>query len=254
MKRQTSYSDSFLLINSSGEGGQQQTLSRTPTFILLGSAGEAPVVSPPLPQLRIPLLESEDRQVDPAITVWPQRITLFLFQGSLHVLCISAFETAFYFLYVNKAENDGILHTIDTYYNPLVTNCEKTWSNYTRYFVEGLFTLYGINETAIDSTGNAARAHRESHNQTLLIWSSIYSVICLAACLGLAGIVRWKRWPVAWGKLLLENLSFVVLLGLYEVFFFRTIIYNYGTLSTAELNQYLIDGLARCAALPSGQS
>jgi hypothetical protein len=40
---------------------------------------------------------------------------------------------------------------------------------------------------------------------------------------------------------------FVLLLGLYELFFFRTIIYNYDTLSTAELNQYIVDGLARCA-------
>ncbi len=219
MRRPPSYSDSFL--------------------VLPGTPGAS------LEPLVIP--GSEETLPPPAEeAAWPRRVTIFLFKGATHVLFISAFETAFYFLYVNKSEDAGILGTINTYYQPLVRGC-SVWSNTTKWVLQEF--LKEVDAAAIDATGAAAEAARLTYNHGLLIWSSMYSVICLAVCLGAVGVVKWQRWSVPWGRILTENLLFVAILGAYEAFFFRTIIYNYDTLSTPELNRYIVDGLEQCASM-----
>jgi hypothetical protein len=175
-----------------------------------------------------------------------ERCAVFAFQGSLHILFISAFETAFYFLYVNRSENAGILGAINTYYQPLTADCQDRWSNATKAVVEALL-LQDLNLTAVDTAGAAAADSRAAYNHTLLVWSSMYSVIAAGMCGTLAALARWKGWHVAWRRVVLENLLFVAVLGLYEAFFFRTVIYNYETLSTPELTSYIVDGLATCA-------
>ena len=224
LRRPPSYSDSFLV------------LPGTP-----GPAGLTPLVIPePAPAEPLPVASTAAR--------WPQRITIFVFKGGLHVLFISAFETAFYFLYVNRSENQGILNTINTYYDPFINQCGVGWGNLTKWLVYEILT-HEVNVTAVDAAGEAALAQRTGYNHSLLIWSSMYSVICFAVCCLCYGVTRWRQWDVPWGRIFLENGLFIVLLGLYEIFFFRTIIYNYDTISTPELNQYLVDGLAMCANL-----
>ncbi len=118
----------------------------------------------------------------------------------------------------------------------------------TRWLVQEILT-HEVDVAQVDAAGQAASASRSVYNHQLLVWSSMYSVICFGLCACSAGVAIWSRWTVPWGRIFLENGLFILLLGLYEIFFFRTIIYNYDTLSTAELNQYLVDGLARCANL-----
>jgi hypothetical protein len=226
LRRPPSYSDSFLV------------LPGTP-----GASALSPLVIPGATSERL-----EDSIVElPTRIGWAQKGVIVAFKGSLHILCISAFETAFYFLYVNRSENEGILNTINTYYGPLVAGCATSWSNSTRSLVEEL--LVAVDQSAIDTAGITAAAQRSAYNRQLLTWSSMYSMICLAVCAALGGFAQWRRWPIKWRKVFAETGLFVLVLGLYEVFFFRTIIYNYDTLSTAELNMYLVDGLARCASL-----
>ena len=134
----------------------------------------------------------------------------------------------------------------NTYYGPLVQNCGTSWSNLTRWLITEILNTE-LNRTVIDRDGAGAAATRAAFNHELLIWSSLYSVICLGICGGMLGIIRWQRWVVPWSRLLLENLLFIVVLGLFEFIFFRTIIYKYATISTPELNMYIVDGLASCA-------
>lgn len=233
MKRAPSYSDSFLIVGS-------------PNLDLL-----TPILIPTAGSPTINSAEVDYQPVEPVQTLRPARSRavycfLFTFKGSFHLLLISAFETLFYFLYVNRSENAGILNTINTYYNPIVANCQTTWSNTTRWLVEE-FLNYEVDQSAIDTAGTTAAAQRQAYNQTLLVWSAMYSVICLMFCCGATAFVWWKGWVIPWKRMLAENFMFVLLLGLYELFFFRTIIYQYDTISTAELNQYIVDGLARCA-------
>lgn len=237
MKRAPSYSDSWLILNNSSNSAAEGLLTPILVPISQGSpnpAGFTIQEQEPLPQLQ----PNRSKRV---------LCFLFAFKGSFHILLISAFETLFYFLYVNKSENQGILATINTYYSPLVNQCQQTWGNGTRWFVRQLLA-YEINQTAIDAAGDAAYKTRTAYNSYLLMWSSLYSVICGTVCLAATSYVWYKGWKIPWTRMLLENFMFVLLLGLYEVFFFRTIIYNYDTLSTAELNEYIVDGLAKCAS------
>jgi hypothetical protein len=173
---------------------------------------------------------------------------LFTFKGSFHLLLISAFETIFYFIYVNKQEDSGIKSTIDAYYLPLITNCQNTWSNSTRWIFQEILK-YEINQTQIDAAGNAAATWRNEYNNKLLLYSIMYSVFCLAVFLSTTLFVFCKRWIIPWKRMFAENLIFVCILGIYEFFFFKTIVYNYVTFSKDELNQYIVDGLVGCAAL-----
>lgn len=221
MRRPPSYSDSFLVL------GNTDVLTPILTSTPPTSIQEAEVVPP-----------SRSRKV---------LCFLFAFKGSFHILLISAFETLFYFLYVNKSENAGILTTINTYYNPIVSNCQTNWGNLTKWLVHEILTKE-LNVSQIDAIGAQDAQEKAAKNQQLLIWSCMYSVICLAICGSASAFVWLRGWKLPWGRILAENFMFVVLLGLYEFFFFRTIIYNYNTIGAAELNQYIVDGLARCSA------
>lgn len=231
MKRSVSYSDSFLVLHKSdSEGGLL-------TPILIPTIQDYDENNLEIKQPEKIYQKSRSSKV---------LCFLFLFKGSLHLFLISAFETLFYFLYVNKSENEGILKTINTYYQPLVSNCSAGWSNETKWFISELLQI-GQNQSVIDQAGLSALRERDAHNQKLLIWSCMYSVFCLVFCTGSVAYVRWNQWIVPWKRIISENLMFVLILALYEVFFFRTIIYEYSTISTSELNQYIVDGLAKCS-------
>jgi hypothetical protein len=227
MKRAVSYSDSFIILG--GEKDRDFDGALTPILIPTSKGnlqtGANPEYKP-----------SRSRRV---------LCFLFTFKASFHLLLISGFETLFYFLYVNKSENQGILTAINTYYKPLVQGCQTTWTNSTRVLVEDLLVF--LNQTQIDSAGNAEAAARSAYNQKLLNYSILYSGICAILCAGATVYVKWQQWKIPWARMLSENFTFVLILGLYELFFFKTIIYNYDTLGKAELNQYLLDGLAQCA-------
>ena len=184
-------------------------------------------------------------QVEPANVLHIDITVIFIIKGSLHIIFISAFESFFYFLYVSASENSGIIGTINTYYTPLVQSC-NSWSNTTKDIIFDLLTL-SINKSIVDQKGGDAAAKRNAYNQYLMIWSIAYSVICLGVFTVMLLIVYLRKIPVKWKELFQEHLAFVLVLGLYEYFFFRTIIYNYTTISTDELNQYIVDGLYQCA-------
>jgi hypothetical protein len=107
---------------------------------------------------------------------------------------------------------------------------------------------YEINKSTIDREGNAAALTRSTFNTGLLHLSIGYSAICLLV-IGLTSLIIYlKKIQVEWQKLILEHLAFVVVLALYEYFFYITIIYKYTTVTTPELNQYIVDGLFQCAS------
>ncbi len=217
-----------------------------------GSGNPAPLL---LPLISVPstgsIQEAFDSVATPLAEIerspdrpWPRRISLFLIKSSLHVFLISVFETVFFFQYVSITENNGILKTINTYYGPLQASCYG-WSNFSRWAVREVLDDV-FNQTLVDAASAAAMTSRNSFNTELLVKSLSVSGVCLGVLMSLAAALRWRRIPVPWLGVLIENLMMVVLLGLYEYFFFRAIIYNYDTISTPELNAYLLDGLWSC--------
>ena len=158
MRRPLSYSDSFLVLGTSD-------MMLTPIL----------VPTTPRPTIQIPPIPVPEEEIP---TFRPSRnrnvlCFLFAFKGSFHILLISAFETLFYFLYVNKSENAGILTTINTYYTPLVNDCQTKWGNGTKWLLREILE-HELNVTAIDAAGRQDAAFRAAYNHSLLVWSSMY--------------------------------------------------------------------------------
>jgi len=229
-KRPPSYSDSYYVLN----GNPLEPL-HTPVL--------EPLYSEPL---HVDPLHLEIKEVKEVNTSEPCYHTLvrFTLKGSLHLLFISSFESIFYFLFVSVSEDTGILSTVNTYYMPLLSQC-SSWSNMSRAFLKDILSME-LNQTLVDSQGAQAAQKRSAFNLSLITTSSIYSLVFLAISLGMICIIRCKRIKLQWKRLFAEHLAFVVLLAGYEYFFYKTIIYRYSTISTPELNKYIIDGLYRC--------
>jgi hypothetical protein len=271
MKRAVSYSDSFIILKQKrdkSEDSEEDIL--TPILIPVVKETQELPYKPPS---RVGSLNALDQRSAPA----PQhpgayfsapgpnlpknthepllrknrgpRVMCFLltFKLSFHLFLISGFETLFYFLYVNRTEDAGILKTIDTYYQPIVANCSTGWSNNTKILVSEILQNI-VNITQVDQTGQESDQEQSVYNRHLLNLSIVYSGVCAILCTGAALYGKWQQWKVPWGRMIAENISLVVILGLYELFFFKTIIYNYDTMSSAQLNRYIVDGLAQCSA------
>jgi len=221
MRRPPSYSDSFLIRSPS----LQNTPVLEPLYI------PEPFFIEPLKLDEPPLYHT---------------VIIFILKGALHIFFISSFETLFYFLYVSASENTGIKNTIDAYYKPLIQSC-NLWSNFSKGLILNIIK-YEVNKTAIDTEGVRSATSRSRYNTGLLHLSIGYSTICLFIIGLSAFIIYLKKIQVKWQKLFLEHLAFVVVLALYEYFFYITIIYKYTTVSTAELNQYILDGLFQCVS------
>ena len=224
MRRPPSYSDSFLI--------RSPSLQNTPVL--------EPLVIPDFQSIK----EPEPLNLDEPPLY--HTVVLFILKGALHIFFISSFETLFYFLYVSPSENNGIKSTIDAYYKPLVQSC-NSWSNLSKALLLDIMK-YEINITSVDREGIIASDSRFRYNIQLLYWSISYSLVCLIIISLMSLIIFLKKIKVEWQKLLLEHLAFVLVLALYEYFFYITIIYKYMTVSTPELNQYIIDGLYHCAS------
>lgn len=166
---------------------------------------------------------------------------LFIIKCSLHILFISTFESIFYFLYISQSENTGILKVINVYYEPIVNDISN-WTTPSKILLLDILN-YEINKTAIDAAGSVSVERRRSYNNSLLDLSIVYSMVCLCMFGFMCGIVYFKKIQIKWQKLFIEQLSFIFLLALYEYFFYITIIYKYTTISTDELNQYIVDGM-----------
>ena len=219
LKRPPSYSDSYYIL-----GGGPRTPPRLESVSSIPSIQQTPQAQPP-----------------PG-----PRISLFFIKSAIHLFFISIFETIFFFYYVSVTENQGILTTIDTYYTPIVNSCPN-WSPLAKEF---LYTLLTQNQTYADIIlqGQSGLTQRNQHNRSLFEKSLGASGFCFGIVLLGSMWLRVKEVPVRWWVVYLENISMVVLLGLYEYFFFRVIIYNYGTLSTPELNEHLVKGVFDCVS------
>jgi hypothetical protein len=226
MRRPPSYSDSYVILNSGSPRIDLAPLSINTPQLTEDTIGFSP---PPLA----------------SASVWPRRISLFILKSSLHCFLISVFETAFFFLYVSRTENSGILKTIDTYYQPVVADCRQ-WGNLTRWALYEILT-HEISVPGVDAAATAAASGRAIYNSSLLHLSMGVSGGFLGLCALVISGLLCKRMKVSWTGVLFENCMMVLFLGLYEYFFFRVVIYNYDTISTPELNAYIVDGLWSCA-------
>ena len=156
----------------------------------------------------------------------------------LHIAFIGIFETIFFFAIVSKSEDAGIQNTVESYLVGTLAECSSWPPNTTAAISELLNAL--LNSTHVLANAEKAAAARLTYNDILQVQAWVY-VAVLLLCLSISVTAAWYRnIRIHWKIILADNACMILMLGLYEYFFFRTIIYNYKSLSTQELDGILI--------------
>ena len=132
---------------------------------------------------------------------------------------------------------------INTYSGAVTATCMNMTTEQ-RIITHDLVT-YLFNRTEIDAAGILASTGRDDFNTGLQKNSWLYfaGVAGIFTSLAAATRVPVIRQRIKWGKLVGENLALVTLLGLYELMFFKTVIFPYRAVSVPELDRMVADEL-----------
>lgn len=159
----------------------------------------------------------------------------------LHITLIGIFETLFYFLYVSSLENNGIEKTVNTFINNAATSC----TNLSYLEIQVIDTILNpfINASQVIMKGNSEEIERMEYNGEISkrAWAYVGGLMGLFVLV--TGYIIKRKIPVNWRYIILENVGMVVLLALYELMFFNTIIYPYEPISTDEIARNAIQKL-----------
>jgi hypothetical protein len=166
-----------------------------------------------------------------------KRAISFLF----HILLISIFETLFFFLFISKSEDTGIQNTINGYVQGVVSQCSR-WNASESTVVSEFLALF-LNASDILGTASSASEKRRYYNFMLQVQAWVYVLILLLVFTIAALAYLIRKVPIKWKNVVVDNVCMILLLGLYEYFFFRTIIYKYQSLSDSELDGNIVTQL-----------
>jgi hypothetical protein len=172
---------------------------------------------------------------------------ILLISFLFHIMLISVFETLFFFFYVSTLEDVGIIKTVSGFTKSLVDDCEQLTLD-EKGVVNWILTSL-VNASVIEARGAAAAASRSAVNHRLLLLSWYY-VVGIVACFGVAAVAGlYRRLPIPWRRLCLENCGLVLLLGVFEGAFFTTIVYPYLPLSGPEIAASTVEELQNSCGL-----
>lgn len=177
-----------------------------------------------------------------------QRIAEYSLRFLIHITLISVFETLFFFMFVSKDEDSGIMGTIDHYTNIVLDRCSGLAANETVWIDPVLERFINVSSD-LEAASNAA-ASRASFNNGLLLLSCYYIIGLFLLMSFVAGVSRYKNYKIRWCYIITENLVLVSMLGMYEFMFFETVITQYTTATPTEITGMFIRGLQqRCGLL-----
>lgn len=214
-KRPPSYSDSFFILNQ-------------------GSSSVFELVDTTVQSALSPAKESSEVSNKP----WVRVGLSFLF----HISLISLFESIFFYYFISKSEDKGITNTVNNLLNKVTATCP--WSSNQTMFWRDVFHLL-VNTRSLQSSAVQAAQQRAAYNDRIFLQSWMY-VVGISGCTGAAFILAFFWRYLNWNTLrhiLLENLGLVAMLGCYEFLFFRTIIYQYDSISVLEIEEYIVNTL-----------
>lgn len=213
--------------------------------LLLDEVGTPPVESPPVesppPPVSPPPVESvPTEQLSPQTHYsWPLFLLRWSLRFAVHLSLVSLFETLFFWLFVSRTEDAALISLVNSYSKGLLNQCSSMNGTQRALFMEFVNIL--VNQTQVQMRGAAAGADRAAFNGNLLTTSWIY-VGSLGALTGsLVGSAVYSHAPIQWRQLGLENLALILILGIYEFMFFRTVVYPYQAISMPELDRMLMN-------------
>ena len=194
-----------------------------------------------LPRFSIqePLLLQIPITVSPKRESWLPLLHYWALRFSFHLSLISLFETIFFWNFISKSEDQALINVINGYTSGIVSSCRNLTAP-DKQTIAGLIALF-LNQTT--AAEGIAVNHRNTFNQTLVKESWIYTGGITALFVGLSVSNHLCKNDVNWRNLILENLTLVALLGLYELMFFSTVILKYQSISIQELDGLVINEL-----------
>lgn len=235
-KRPPSYSDSFI------ELGTYKALDSKPLVINIPETYESSPVETPV------LVRLATISAAPAAWITCEKICESLLRFLFHITLISIFETVFFFHFVSKDEDTGILGTTNFYTNSILDRCAKFSYNETAV-INYLIGPY-VNASAIINAGLVAGSQRTAFNASLNALSWTYVGILAGLMGGVTAVSVWRKYKIHWIYIVTENIVLVTMLGLYEFMFFETIIKKYTVESPQEISGLFVQGLQqRCGLL-----
>jgi len=170
-------------------------------------------------------------------------ITEYFLRFMLHLSLIAFFETLFFFHFVSKDEDRGILATTNFYTDSVLASCSNLTSQESQFI--NMFLDRFINSTSILQKSSLAGESRLLFNSRLNNYSWVYFAGLTAVFVGLVAFSCFQRYKMRWFFIIGENIVFVSMLGFYELMFFETIVKNYATLSPDEISGMFVGGLQK---------
>jgi hypothetical protein len=175
------------------------------------------------------------------IVYWKYEIQIveIIIKLLIHITLISIFETLFYFLYISTLENNGINKTVNTFINNAAANCQNI-SQIDIQIIDDFLEPY-INSSQIINNGNIHEILRLQYNKNISnrAWAYVGGLAILFLLVEI--FILKRKIQIKWKVIMLENIAMVLLLALYELMFFNTIIYSYDTISTDEIGRNAIE-------------
>ena len=188
---------------------------------------------------------------EPVDKRWLNRLETFIdyaMRFNFHIFLISIFEIIFYFTFVSKDEDVGILQTTNYYTNSIINSCSNL-SDSEIIFLNTLLNKF-VNSSQIISTGAVYAQRRLTQNNTIYVLSLTYMGVIALIQLCLLVVNYTLKFKIQWKHIILENIALVLFLGLYEYMFFETIIKKYSAESPQEISALFVEGLqAQCRLL-----
>lgn len=259
LSRPISYSDSFLVlasttgsINNSGltrlPSNQSQTLlepflprdssdSGNQNQILVGDISGIFILA----NKNKAQNKSLNQNQNPEIIYKQNQLINKLISITVHISLISVFENIFFWQFISKSEDTALQVTIDGFLQTTLNQC-NTWNQNTTLIIRDIFNLF-INQTQIAIQANQALDARNKINYSLFVQSWLYYVGLVIFVILQALIVQYKKYKIKWKEVAIDNLLLVVLLGIYEYTFFKTIAMQYINISLPELENHIVNQL-----------
>ena len=162
----------------------------------------------------------------------------------LHLGLISLFEIVFFFNIVSVYENNALINLIGTFTQSIPSMCYNL--NYTdkeifTYIFDNLVNVNQINKNAQSSFD-----YRTKYNSKLVLISWMYFLGVVVLNLILLICKFFLKFKINLIRIIFDNFIMIILLGLYEFLFFRTVILQYQSISTDELTKNIINQFNNC--------
>lgn len=235
LTRPVSYSDSFIFL-ASGKKPDQPGIARN-------SSDQSLALIQPFLSGKLPSINNLSASVSPVASLPVDRkesqLINKLVSITVHISLISVFENIFFWQFISKSEDTALQVTIDNFLQGTLNQC-NTWSPNATQLIADLFQIF-INQTLIQQQATIASNTRNQINYTLFVQSWLYYVGLLSIVVVISSITYYKKYKIKWKEVAVDNILLVVLLGIYEFTFFKTIAMQYGNITLPELENNIIN-------------